>query len=316
MPGATGFSFVGIAKETTKGTAVAASVYIPVTSMDGDDTVDVLQDNSMRASMATLFGAVPGTKQSSFSIEGDVYVDTIGWFLAGIMGATAFSAGTPNTHTFTLLNSGSGQCRSYSITDYNGLQTRRYAACTESSFSLRLAAQELLTYSSQFAGYASATLSAPTPSFSALDPIAGWVGTISLGGSPNALLEELDLTFTRNVSPVFTVDGDQTPSLLWQGPLSVSGRMMLIADAETEFTKYLAVTKSALVVTLTQGTASLAVTMTSVVYTSAKIERGDDFTQVSVQFEAIANTTDAGPSGGFAPAKVVLMNSVATGTYD
>jgi hypothetical protein len=220
-------------------------------------------------------------------------------------------------HTCSLLNSGDGQAQSFTLTDYNGLQARRYAAATESSLSLRLSAQELLTYSSAFTTFASVTLATPTPSFSALAPIAGWTGTVSVAGSPNALVEELDLTFSRNVTPVFTVDGTSDPSQIWQGPLSVSGRIMFLAADETEFTRYLGVTSfPAVVVTLTQGTATIVVTMTSVVYTTAKIERGDDFSQVSVQFEAIANATDAGASGGLSPAKVVLTNSVAGSTYD
>ena len=65
MPGATGFSFLGIGKETTKGTAVTATHYIPTTSHDGDDTVDVLMDQGMRGSMATSYGAVKGTTQAT-----------------------------------------------------------------------------------------------------------------------------------------------------------------------------------------------------------------------------------------------------------
>lgn len=316
MPGTTGFGFVGIGKETTKGTGVAPTHYIPATSMDGEDSVDVLRDEGLRASMATIYGAVKGVTSASYSLEGNVHVDTLGFLLAGIMGGTNTTGAGPFTHTFSLLNSGTGQCRSYSFTDYQGLQTRRYAAATESSLSLRVSAQELFTYSSQWTTFGSTTQSTPAPSFSTLDPIAGWTGAVNLGGGANTLLEEMDVTFTRNVTPVHTVDGTSDPLQIWQGPLSVSGRMMLIADAETEFTRYLGVTFPAMTVTLTQGTASLALTMSKLVYTSAKIERGDDFTQASVQFEAIANTTDAGASGGLAPAKLVLINSVASGTYD
>ena len=45
------------------------------------------------------------------------------------------------------------------------------------------------------------------------------------------------------------------------------------------------------------------------------IERGEDFVQVSVDFNAQANTTDDGASGGFSPIKWVLQNAKASGTY-
>jgi len=320
MPGATGFSFVGIGKETTKGTAVSATHYIPVTSMDGDDSCDILLDNGMRASMATSYGAVAGTKVGSFSMEGDVFVDTIGFPLAGIFGTGAFTGGTPNTHLFTLNNEKTttkGQCPSYSITDFNGLQTRRYAAATQASLSLRLTAQELFTWSAGWTTNPSDTLSVPTPSYGTLPPIAGWVGTVSVAGSANALVEEMDISISRNVTPVQTVDGTQAPALIWQGAMDVSGSIRFIADAEVEFLRYLnySGTPHAMEVTFTQGTAEVKATLSQVVYTSAKVDRGDDFTQVTAQYQALANATDAGVSGGFAPCKVSLKNSIATGIY-
>lgn len=310
--GSTGFGFTGIGLEGTKGTAVAAGDYIPVTSADGEDATDVLRDEAMRASMATLYGAVKGTTTASYSMDGDVYVDTLGYLLAAIFGKrVSTGSSAPYTHTFTLKNDGDGQCPGYTIHDYQGLQARKYPYSMCSSLSLRVAAQELFTYSAAFTSQASVTESTPTPSFSSLSPIAGWTGGVTLAGSSNALIEELDLTLTRNVTPVFAVAGSSNPVQIWQGPLSVSGRAMFIAADETEFSRYLNVTTPSMVVTLSQGTSSVVMQMSKIVYSSAKVERGDDFTQVSVQFDAIANATDAGPTGGLAPAQVVLTNGVS-----
>jgi hypothetical protein len=326
-PGATGFGWTGIALETTKGTAIATPSHgIPVTRADGDDATDVLPDQGMRGSMATLYGAVPGTKSASYEIEGDVYLDTFGFFLAGILGESDFTAGTPNTHEFTLNNDHAttkGQCPSYTIFDYNGLQVRKYAAATLSSLSLRVSAQELLTYSASFTTRASVTDTDSVPSFGSLAPLPGWNGTVTIGGVQNLLVQEAEINLSRNVSVVQTVDGSQNPIQIWQGPLTVSGRVTFLANAETEFLKYLAVTDGGspdgqvpMVFAFTQSTNSLTVTMTQTVYNSAKVERGEDFTQVSAQFDAIANLTDAaGASGGLSPVKVELLNTVPTGTY-
>lgn len=43
--------------------------------------------------------------------------------------------------------------------------------------------------------------------------------------------------------------------------------------------------------------------MPKIVYSSARVRRGDDFTQVSVQFDAIANATDAGRLVVFGPGR-------------
>jgi hypothetical protein len=327
-PGATGLGWTGIALEAAKGTAEDAPTHgIPVTRSDPNDATDVLLDQGMRGSMATAYGAVAGTKSASFDIEGDLYLDTIGFFLAGIFGESDFTVsgggGAPNTHEFSLLNSGTGQGPSYTLFHYSGIQVRKYAAATMASLTLRVSAQELLTYSASLVTHASVTDTDTVPSFSALEPLAGWVGEATIGGSANTLVQEAEITFSRNVSVVQTVDGSQTPLQIWQGPMSVSGRVMFVAAAETEFLKYLSVTEGGspdgqvpMVLSFTQDDNSLEVTMSKCVYDSAKVETGEDFTQVSAQFTALANTTDAvGASAGFAPAKVLLLNDIATDVY-
>jgi hypothetical protein len=323
-PGATGLGWTGIALEATKGTAIAAPTHgIPVTRSDPNDATDVLLDQGMRGSMATAYGAVPGTKSATFDIEGDIYLDTIGFFLAGIFGESETTGADPFAHEFTLLNSGTGQGPSYTIFNYSGIQVRKYAAATMASLTLRVSAQELLTYSASLVSNASVTDTDTVPSFTAVEPIAGWVGTATIGGSGNTLVQEAEITFSRNVSVVQTVDGSQNPLQIWQGPMSVSGRLMFVAAAETEFLKYLSVTEGGspdgqvpLVFSFAQDTHSLEVTMSKVVYDSAKVETGEDFTQVSAQFTALANTTDAvGASAGFSPAKVVLTNGILEDVY-
>src|SRR5690606_14234034 len=126
--------------------------------------------------------------------------------------------------------------------------------------------------------------------------------------STSSLLEEAEITFSRNVSLVHTVDGAADPFQIWQGPLSVSGRLMLVAPNEDEWDRYMTVAPAALRFkfekTISGATHSLQFDLSKVAYTSAKVERGDDYTQVSVQFDAIATADDAGNTGGLAPAKV------------
>lgn len=313
--GNTGLGFIGIAKEATKGTAVAATAYIPVTSSSPNEATDVLIDQGMRNSMTTSYGSVKGTTSASLDLEGDVFLDTIGWPLTGIMGADAATGGPTFTHTISLLNTGTGQGPSHTLHDFNGLQARKYAAGTWSNVSLRFSAQELLTWSGSITSNASVTESTPTPSFTTVQPVAGWVGTATIAGGASTLVEEAEITFSRNVSVVQTIDGTADPNQIWQGPIDVSGRMTLVADAETEFLRYTGVTNPSLVFNFVQGAASITVTMTSTVYTDAQITRGDDFTQTAVQFTALGNTTDAGASGGFAPAKITLVNLIAGSIY-
>ena len=55
--------------------------------------------------------------------------------------------------------------------------------------------------------------------------------------------------------------------------------------------------------------------MTKCAFTVARIERGKDYVELSVNYRAQANTTDAGVTAGYSPIKVVLQNAKASGTY-
>src|SRR5690606_3966536 len=105
------------------------------------------------------------------------------------------------------------------------------------------------------------------------------------------------------------------PFQIWQGPISVSGRLMFVAPNEDEWDRYIAVETPSLKFlfekTVGTDTHSIQIDMSKVAYTSAKLERGDDFTQVSVQFDPIATDAVAGDSGGLAPAKIALINEEA-----
>jgi hypothetical protein len=45
------------------------------------------------------------------------------------------------------------------------------------------------------------------------------------------------------------------------------------------------------------------------------IDRSKDFVEIEVEINAIANTTDAGSTGGYSNIKWTLQNAKASGTY-
>ena len=90
-------------------------------------------------------------------------------------------------------------------------------------------------------------------------------------------------------------------------------------EDNTELTRYLTNTQPAIVLNWAYGAGATAVqiqaTITKGAYTTAVIERSDDFVTISVEINGQGNTTDAGSTGGFAPIKWVLQNAKASGTY-
>jgi hypothetical protein len=319
-------SYVGIAKETTKGTAVSATDFIPVAkdSLKPADIYDALYDQGLRGSNVMNYNYIQGRGRSTFDFGGAVFADTIGYALAGIMGACATAgASAPYTHTISLLNSlTSGtdtQPISYTLTDFYAVNVRRFPGCQFSDFSLKFNADGMLEYDAKTTGWVSSTTSDPTPAFSTVLPTPVWRGTVSIGGSSVATSMEGNIDLKRAVTPIYGIANTQNPYQVFLGALEVTGSIKFVMEDDSELTRFLTNTQPAIVLNWAYGAGASALqiqaTITKGAYTAAVIDRGDDFVTVSIELNAQGNTTDAGASGGFAPIKWVLQNAKASGTY-
>lgn len=319
-------SYIGIAKESTKGTAVAPTDFIPVMadSLKPADIIDPLFDKGLRGSLVENYNYIPGRTRSTFDFGGAVFPDTIGYSIAGVMGSVATTgASAPFTHTVSLKNSqatgADAQPISYTLTDFYAAECRKYAGIQFHDFSLKFNADGMLEYDTKATGWASASASTPTPSFSTILPTPVWQGTVSIGGSPVSYSVSGNLDMTRPVTPIYGISQTQNPYQVFLGALDVTGKFTFIMEDNTELTRFLTNTQPAIVLNWAYGASAAAVqlqaTITKGAYTAAVIDRGADFVQIMVDVNGIGNTTDAGSTGGQAPIKWVLQNAKTSGTY-
>jgi hypothetical protein len=319
-------SYLGIAKEATKGTAVAPTDFIPVSkdSLKPQDIVDPLYDTGLRGSNVLNYNYIPGRTRSTVDFGGAVFADTIGYGIAGLLGAVATTgASAPFTHTISLFNSttsgADAQPISYTLTDFYAVDVRSYPGCQFSDFSLKFNADGMLEYDTKTTGFASSTVSDPTPTFSTVLPTPVWRGTVSIGGSQVSTAMSGNIDMVRPVTPVYGISATQDPFQVFLGPLEVTGKITFLMETDAELTNFLSNTQPAIVLNWAYGSGATAVqiqaTITKGAYTAAMIERGEDFVQVSIDLNGQSNTTDAGSSGGFSPIKWVIQNAKASGTY-
>lgn len=320
MPQPTFRSFLGIAKEATFGTAVAATAYIPVKTMSPKDNLTLLDDQGMRGSMVDTYDRIVGPIFAEYGFDGDVFPDTIGWPVVGVLGdLTTTGASAPFSHAAAVLNTGTGQPPSYTLSDYYTITTRQFPGLKFSEVGFKFSGDGLLTYSAKATTLASASTSAPTPSYTAVTPLAGWTGAVTIGGSASAFIVDGECTIKRPITVVHAVDGTQAPYALWSGPVSASGKLTMVMEDDTQYLNYLNNSKPSLDINFTQGAAAALVQvklhMSKAAFTGAEINRGKDYIELSVDFDALANTTDVGASAGYSPIKVTLQNAAAPATY-
>jgi hypothetical protein len=319
-------SFLGVALETTEGTPVAATDYIPITvgSFKPVDVVGALYDESLHGSMAVKYAYLQGRKHSTFDFAGPVYADTIGYTVASILGDVATTgASAPYTHTIALKNAvataGDAQPKAITFTDYYSGNTRQYPGCSVFDLGFTFNSDGLLEYAAKAMGWPSVTTTTPTPTFSTVLPTQVWTGTVSVGGTTvsNALSGSINIS--RKTDAIFGISNTQSPYQIFQGGAEVKGKVTFVMEDDTQLTNYLSNTQPALVFNWSTGSGSTAtqfqVTTTKGAYTLAVIERSKDFVEIAVDFDGIANTTDAGATSGYSPIKVVLKNAKPSGTY-
>jgi hypothetical protein len=183
-------SYLGIAKEATKGTIVAPTDFIPVAkdNIKPVDVVDPLYDTGLRGSNVVNYAYLPGRTRSTFDFGGAVFADTVGYGLAGLLGSVATTgASAPYTHTISLKNSltsgADDQPISYTLTDFYAADVRSYPGCQFSDFSLKFNADGMLEYDTKTTGWASSAVADPTPTFSTLLPTVVWRGTVSIASA-------------------------------------------------------------------------------------------------------------------------------------
>lgn len=319
-------SYLGIAKEVTKGTPVAATDFIPVAkdSIKPVDVIDPLYDQGLRGSNVLNYNYIPGRTRSTFDFGGAVFADTIGYSIAGLLGDVATTGvSAPYTHTVSLLNSlTSGtdtQPISYTLTDFYAVDVREYPGCQFSDFSLKFNADGLLEYDAKTTGWLSNTTTDPTPSFSTLLPTPVWRGSVTIGGTSVSTSMTGNIDMTRPVTPIYGISNTQQPYQVFLGPLEVTGKITFVMEDDSQLLNYLNNTQPALVFNWNYGTGAnevqIQATLSKGAYTTGMIERGDDFVKVTVDINAQSNTTDDGASGGYAPIKWVLKNAKPSGTY-
>lgn len=319
--------WIGIAKEVTPGTVVAPALTIPVDKFDPSDDVTQLDDQALRGSMAKQYGQYSGPIMSSWDLSGPMFGDALGYLLHNILGGYAVTgASPPYTHTYSLLNSGDGQPVTHTITDATGIPAtglaRSYPYSCLSELSLSWNAEQLCTWEAKAMGWPSSVPgSPPTNTLSSVAPIPNWRAAVGIGGPASAGtlvtdVTEFSLQISREVAPYNTADGTQAPFVIARGPIDVSGKFTQVAQSEQRILDLLANTQPQLQLILSNGGAagalvSLQVDMQKVGYRTVKANQGTIFTY-EVEFQAIANSTNAGASGGLAPAKAVLQNAVTT----
>jgi Phage tail tube protein len=315
----TALSFYGIAKETVKGTWVTPVDYLPLTKLDPVDKTTWLVDDGMRGSMVKEYNKIPGPVWSETKCTGPVFPDTIGYPLMGFLGDVTATGSGPYVYAGSLKNSVDGQPTSQSITDFNVVETRGYAGAQWMDLSFKWDGAKLLTWDGTFDALQSAVETKPTSSYTTVTAQPGWLCATTLNSISTLTLIDATFTMKRTGGPINTSDGTQAPYQIFAGDLSVTGKLTVVADANTQLANYLAGTKIPMDFKWSQGAGATATTVqlhsTLCNLDEVSTQRGKAWVEYAITFTALPNSTDAGASGGVSPIKATITNAKPSNVY-
>lgn len=233
----------------------------------------------------------------------------------------------PFTHTFSLLNTAPyGQPVTHTITHHQGISgtygARQYAYWCASELEFTMNAEQLFMSSVKGTSYlGQAAASSPTNTLSTAAAQANWQLLAGLGGPATGgtlISDVMDATLTigRAVKPLFTLDGSQTPYIIARNGLEISGKLTQLAQDESPMLDMLNNVQPQLQLVMSNGKTGaslLSVTFNLQVaaYDTVKLNAADEI-QYDVTFKAIANSTNAGASGGLSPGSIIVQNAIPT----
>lgn len=328
---ATGLEAVGWAKETTQGTAVLPLVWTnPVDSFNPVDNVTWIKDAAMRSSMVATYGVIQGPISIGWDMAGPCFMDGLPYLLSNILGDETATGTGPTTHAYSVLNSGTAQPGSLTIVHYQGMpattHARSYSGCVLSDLTITGNAESsLIGYQAKGLGWQSLDVPTTPPTYAptVIQPQAAWRYGLGMGGTvvgaPNKTVRDFSLTISRELKVENTLQNVQTPYIIQRGKVTVTGSFTVTVPSDETFLNYLLNNTQPQIqiagsIGATTTLYGLQLDMLLGAMQTANIKTDELALGYNVTFEAVANTTNAGASGGFSPIKVTVTNQTA-GAY-
>jgi hypothetical protein len=308
-------SFIGLALETTFGTAVSATSYVPFTSESLAGKPNIKNIPSIRQTRSEMTAKFTGPYEVSGDLVFPFYPTSGGILLAGALGHDTYST---STHNLTVSD---GALPSFTIEKYlagvtdatvAGAASNQFAGMVVSKYSMKLAVEAAAECTVTFMGQQNAFIAPSSPSFgSDVTPYSLLHISVTIGGTSSPFITAVDLDIDNSAKALTTFQNSRYPALVYGGARKVSGKFTVAMQNTAMLLQAFNGTLQTVVVTLSQdGSHSVVITMQNVLLgdTTEQVKLGEVVME-EIPFEAyvvgsykdisIAMKNDTGSGYGF-----------------
>ncbi|MHA1225121.1 MAG: phage tail tube protein [Candidatus Hodarchaeales archaeon] len=231
---------VGIGKETSRGTGVAASHWLPKTAITFDDKVNKDFVVGSYGSIAAPLSAYVVGRWAEGNIEGEININSFGLLLLALFGTVSTSADTPEsgvyTHNYTFQDDNA--CDSLTIHVSDPVGDMRFELAMINSMTININPGEIVKFSANFISkYHKDTSSTPSWSkdyhFIAPDLTFKVANNVSgLSAASKISVKSLSITFEKLVERIETLGSFDPEDIVNKG-MKINGTIELNYEDRT-----------------------------------------------------------------------------------
>jgi len=233
------FRYLGLASETSFGTAASPIAFLDVTSVN----IEPAREHFYRSSIArrAIRTKIEGPIREEGTIETDLNVDEQDKLLLYALGkVTTTSSPSVDAYKHELIPTGEPLPFTLEVGYELGTYARRIAGCFVTSLRIEAVQRELVTARFDITGRNESLVTpVSAPSFSTIAPLSFTGASVEIAGSGVGSVEAFRLTIENDIDTDAFVLGDQfLPAIRPQG-LNVEGELELAFESWTEYRRFL-----------------------------------------------------------------------------
>jgi hypothetical protein len=139
------------------------------------------------------------------------------------------------------------------------------------------------------------------------------IGGPASGGTLDPTCTSFELTLKRKVDLIYGLANSQDPIVIQRGQLSCDGKAKFVARDEVPLLNMINNTQGQVQILMDNGIVGagqrgITCNFQQASWEGAKLDEGKQATMWDVGIDGIANSTDAGATGGLSPLKITLIN--------
>ena len=231
---------LGIAKESTRGTPVAATHWLPKSSITFSDKVQKALSTMGYGNIGDGNQELVALKWAEGNVDFDLMDNSFGLILLALLGTVSSSTtGGVTTHTFTLQNDNQHDSLTFWVEDVSESIDIFFPLVMINSFSLSAVPEDVVKCSVGFMGKSSSDTSALSATYTAENKFVGRHVSVKIADLTSGLtaasvldVKELTLEVNKNVMRDHALSTVQAVDLLNQ-KIEITGTIMLDLEAET-----------------------------------------------------------------------------------